>query len=70
MTDQPTPAPEYSAPPLGAYSVEEHLKAQQEQTHPGSSEPLHDLPPAEPAAPEPADTATDAPSPEGTPPSE
>lgn len=59
MTEQTEQAPEYKAPPVGAYSVEEHLRAQQEQTNPRDGKPLHE-PQADPEpSPEPADTATE-----------
>lgn len=41
MTETKTPEPEYSAPPLGSYPVEEHLRAQREQPRPDGS-PMHE----------------------------
>lgn len=53
--------PEYATAPGGRYTAEEHLKAQQEQINPQTGAPMHeaDVKPAD--APEPADTAQDAP---------
>lgn len=42
MADEETTQLGYSGTRAGAYSAEEHLKAQQEQTSPATGEPLHD----------------------------
>lgn len=42
MDDKETPEPQYKAPPLGAYPVDEHLRAQREQTDPRTDKPLHE----------------------------
>lgn len=46
MSDTETPDPQYKAPPLGAYPVEEHRAAQINQTFPegggaNAGKPLH-----------------------------
>lgn len=51
MTDQTDPSPAYSGTVGGAYSTEEHLKAQQVQKSAQTGQPLH---------PELADTDTPA----------
>lgn len=40
MTETPA-EPQYSAPPLGAYPVDEHLRAQQAQPGPDGKTPVH-----------------------------
>lgn len=50
MSDSDQAEPQYDAPPLGAYPVEEHLKAQQEQIHPTLDTPFHEA--AEPVTEE------------------
>jgi hypothetical protein len=57
MTDTNEATPEYSAPPLGAYPVDEHLRAQQEQSNPRTGEPLHHQDEPATEAPAPTDTA-------------
>jgi hypothetical protein len=42
MTHAVETEPEYKAPPLGAYPVDEHLAAQNSQIHPGTGKPMHD----------------------------
>lgn len=41
MTETPEVPATYNEPGPGQYSVEEHLKAQQEQTSAGTGDPLH-----------------------------
>lgn len=58
MSDTDTNAPGYNGPQGGAYTTEEHLKAQQEQLSASTGKPLHET------APEPQDAHAE-PTPQG-----
>lgn len=50
MSDHDSDAPGYNGPNQGAYSTEEHLKAQQEQLSASTGKPLHETAPEPEAA--------------------
>lgn len=58
MSDQDEAAPGYNGPNQGAYTTEEHLKAQQTQLSASTGKPLHET------APEPEEAHAE-PTPEG-----
>lgn len=70
MTDtEPTPA-SYNEPGPGAYSAEEHLKAQQEQTSAVNGEPLHPELSDESKLDDPAEVGQTPPSPQDSAPAD